>query len=446
MMDFNSRELALFAWMGIVVVALLLFTKLRPPLFAIARAVLHPKIVNVVGLAAVYTSGCVLLLARTGIWRWDNLKTTIAWFAATAVVAMASTKELEKGASALGALVREAIAVTAIVLFLGSINTMPFWAEFLLLPFLTVTTTMVAVAEHQPEHRIVIAPLNGILAIVGLSIIGYSIHRIIADWSDFDVALQVREFVIPIALTMMFLPFLYGLILFMGFESAAIRLKFRIEDRALRRYIWLRGMFAFGASSSKFLRFIHAIQMSEVTNRSEVKDILTTLRRSMQREKSPPTVDWVEGWSPYTAMIFLADHALRAGHYHPTAVDWSAESPCRELDGGVLPDHLVYRIAGTETAATELMLELNTRSSNRCDTNDSAFWTAASALVQQALGDEVALRFNRAISIDEDVSLDVDGAQILLKHASWQLHKDRGYERTLRIRHPAHHDPFAQFA
>jgi hypothetical protein len=50
------------------------------------------------------------------------------------------------------------------VLFLGRISTLPFWVEFLLLPFLTVTTAMVAMTERQPEHRIVIAPLNGIVA------------------------------------------------------------------------------------------------------------------------------------------------------------------------------------------------------------------------------------------------------------------------------------------
>jgi hypothetical protein len=373
-MELSSREFALLTWIGIVVVALLLFTKLRPPLFAIARAMLHPKIVNLVGLAALYTVGCVWLLETVGVWRWDNLKTTIVWFVMTAVVAMASTKELEKGAGALRALLREAITITAIVLFLGSINTLPFWAEFLLLPFLTVITAMVAVAKRQPEHRIVIAPLNGILAIAGLSIIGYSIFRIVVDWRDFDAALQLRELVVPVTLTIMFLPYLYGLILFMGFENAAIRLAFKVKDRALRRFIWRRGILAFGASAPKFLRFIHAIQMLEVNDRSDVETILATLRRSMRHEKSPPQVAWAEGWSPYKAITFLESHGLRVGHYHHTVIDWSADSQYLKLGVGVLPDHLVYRIAGTETAATELTLGLDVRISNGNDAAEIAFW------------------------------------------------------------------------
>ena len=442
-MELSTRELALLAWICIVVMALLLSTKLRPPLFAIARAMLHPKIVEVVGLAALYTAGCVWLLALVGLWRWDNLKTTIVWFVATAVVAMASSKELEKGASALWALVREAITITAIVLFLGSIKPLPFWAEFLLLPLLTVITAMVAVAERQPKHRIVIAPLNGILAVAGLSIIGYSIYRVVVDWRNFDAALQVREFVIPIALTVMFLPYLYSLILFMGFESAAIRLKFKVEDRALRRYIWLHGILAFGASSPKFLRFIHAIQMSEVTDHAGVKSILAKLRQSMRREKAPPPVDWAEGWPPYAAITFLADHGLRARHYHPSVGGWSADSPYLKLGDGVLPDHLVYRISGTETAATELTLELNARISNGGDPADNAFWVAASTLIQQALSDEAELRFSRATSTDVNVLLDVDGVQVLLERDAWQLPKDSGYGRTLTIRRPAYRDPFA---
>jgi hypothetical protein len=443
-MELDSRELALVAWIVIALMTLLLFTKIRPPLLAIARAMLHPKIVNVVGLAALYTVGCVWLLARVDVWGWENLKTTIQWFLTTALVAMANTRELEKGANALWALVREAVTISAIVLFIGSINTLPFWAEFLVIPVLTLIAAMVTKAERQVEHRIVIAPLNATLAIAGFSIIFYSVYRIFADWPDFDAAFQVRELVIPIGLTVMFLPYLYCLILFMGFENAAFRLRFKVEDRRLRRYIWLRGILAFGASSPKFMRFIHAIQMSEVTDRVGVNSILATLRRSMQREKSPPPVNWMEGWSPYTAIAFLADHDLSARHYHPSVVDWSADSQYRKLGDGVLPDHLAYRISGTETAATELSLELDVRISNGRDSSDGEFWAAASTLVKQALGETAAARFSQSVPTDERVSLNVGGAQVILERNEWWLPKESGYGRVLTIRHPAHRDPFAQ--
>lgn len=442
-MELNSRELALVAWIGIVLIALFFSTKLRPPLFAIARAMLHPKIVQVVGLAALYMIGCVWVLARFGIWEWANLKTTIVWFAATAVVAMASTKELEKGSSALLALVREAITITAIVLFLGSINTLPFWAEFLLLPFLSLVTAIVAVAQNQPEHRIVIAPLNAILGTAGLAIIGYSVYRIIADWRHFDTAFQVREFIVPIALTAMFLPFLYYLFVYMGFESASTRLKFKIKDPRLRRYIWRRGILAFGVSTKNFLRFIHGIQMADVVDRAGVESVLATLRRSIQRENSPPPVDWAEGWSPYTALAFLAHHGLRAGYYQPAIVDWSADSPFLKVGDGVLPDHLIYRIAGTETAATELTLELDARISNSCEVSDPTFWAAASSLVRNALGDDAEASFTHLTPTDEYASLDYPEAHVQLEREVWQLANDSGHTRMLTIRHSAHRDPFA---
>lgn len=444
-MDLNSRELALLLWTGIALLALLLSANLRPALIAVARAMLHPKIASVVGFAAFYSIGCVWLLARAGLWRWDNLKTTIVWFAATAVVAIASTKQLERGASALWALVRDAISITAIVLFVGSINTLPFLVEFLLVPILTAVAVMVAVAERQPENRIVIAPLNSLRIIVGLLIIGYSVYRLIADWQKFDAELQIREFFIPIALTLMFLPYLYGLILFMGFENATIRLKFKIKDQSLRRYVWWRGIVAFGASSTNFMRFVHAIQMSEVTDRTGVKSVLATLRRSMQREKSPPPVDWEDGWSPYAAIDFLADHDLRARYYRPSIVEWSADSPYRKLSEDVLPDHLVYYISGTETAATEIRLELDAQISSHVDFAESAFWAAALALVQKALGDGSAESLSRVIPTDKHVSLDSGGALILLERDAWQRPNYHGYRRKLTIRHRAHNDPFAKF-
>ena len=439
-MDLNSRELALVCWLGISLAATLFTTTARPPLFALARAMLHPKIVDVIGLAAFYVAGCVWVLARCLVWDWPNLKTTFLWFATTAVVAMASTKKLELGSSALKALVREAVTITAVVIFIGSIYTLPFWAEFLLLPLLVMVTAMVAMAERQPEHRIVIGPLNAILSLAGLWIIGYSIYCIATEWRALDFTFQAREFAIPIALTVMFLPFLYGLILYIGFEKATVRLQFKVDDKALRRYIWWRGAFAFGTSTEKFLRFVHAIQMSVVADRAGVDTILITLRQSMEREKSPPPVDWCDGWSPYAAIEFLADQGLRPHHYHSTTIDWSADSPHLKLTDDALPNHLVYRIAGTQTAATELTLELNALHSNECEQCDERFWIAASALVHKSLGDAAVAAFDRAMSTDDPVTINIDHVTIEFERDRWELGERSGHSRSLTVRHSAHRD------
>ena len=441
-MDLNSRELASVIWLGIFVTAIMLLKGVRPAFIGVLRALMQRKIVDVVGLAGLYTAACVGLISKAGLWDWGNLKTVVVWFFTTAFITMANTKALETGPALFGSLVREALAITAIVVFIGGINTLPLWGELLMLPFLMFIAAMVAVAEHKPEHRIVLAPLNAILTFAGLYILGFSIYQVVRNWQKLDPAFQAREFAIPIALTVMFLPYLYGLMIYMGFENAAVRLRFNIEDRGLRRAIWLRGVLAFGLHPQAFSRFIHAVQMADVTSRSDVAAIVATLRRARRRERTRPPADWNEGWSPYDAGDFLKAHGLGTNPYHPLLVNWAADSPHVKLSTETLPDTLVYRIEGTETAVTELELEIDARWSETPELSDERFWEAAVALIAEALGNEPAERFERAIPTDTKFAMDVGRLTIRLTRDDWSLGQRSGYSRKLTIRHPAFRDPF----
>ena len=443
-MDLNSREQALVIWLCIVVTAIMLSKGVRPAFLGVLRALMHRKIVDVVGLAGLYTAACTWLLSKVGLWDWGNLKTVVVWFFTTAFITIANTKALETGPAFFGVLIREALAITAVVVFIGGINTLPLWGELLMLPFLMFVAAMVAVAEHKPEHRIVLAPLNAILTFAGLYILGFSIYRIVTDWQKLDPAFQAREFAIPIALTVMFLPYLYGLMIYMGFENAVVRLKFRIENRGLRRAIWRHGVLAFGLHPQAFSRFIQAVQMADVTSRSDVAAIVATLRRARRRERTRPPVDWNDGWSPYDAGDFLKAHGLGTNHYRPLLVNWAADSPHVKLSTEPLADTLVYRIEGAETAATELELELDARRSETTELSDERFWESAVALITEALGDEPAERFERAIPTDAEFAMDVGRLTIRLSRDEWSLGQRRGYSRKLIIRHPAYRDPFLQ--
>lgn len=442
-MELNTRELALLAWIAICVAGILLSKNIRPSALGVVRALFQTKIIDVLGLAALYTAACVWLLAELHFWEWRNLKTVIVWYLGTAFVAMADTKKLEQGPVTLFSIAKGALAMAALVQFISNVSTLPFWAEFLLVPFFALLGGLLAVAEHKAEHRIVIAPLNAILTVIGLYILGYSIYQVVIGWHKIDGAFQVREFAVPILLTLMFLPFLYGLMVYMGLERAAVRLLFTTEDRPLRRYIWLRGILAFGANVETFERFIHALQMSDGVDRKAVGRAVDTLRRARRREKSPPLVDWSEGWSPYAAREFLAEHGLRTNPYHPTVSDWWAESPYLKLDSELWPDRLIYRICGTETAATELVLRLNVDTPAPSGEGEARFWQMAIALVLEALGGETTERFAAALPTDEPLLMQAGDLTIGLEKDNWEAGTRGGYSRRLTIRHPAHKDPFS---
>jgi hypothetical protein len=181
-MNLNTRELALLIWLAIALLSMAFATSTRTALLNVLGALFQRKIVDIVGLTALYTAACGWVLWKIGLWGWPNLKTIVLWFFTTAFVAIANTKALETGPAMFRSFIRKALAITAIVVFISGINTLPLWAELLMLPFLMLVAAMVAVAEHRPEHKIVLGPLNAVLTISGLCFLGGRVYRILTDW------------------------------------------------------------------------------------------------------------------------------------------------------------------------------------------------------------------------------------------------------------------------
>ncbi|NML04928.1 hypothetical protein [Sphingomonas sp. G-3-2-10] len=443
-MDLNTREIALVAWIAIAVTAILFAKSTRSSALGVLGALLQRKIVDAIGLSVFYVTGCVWLLAQADIWVWKNLKTVVFWYLGTAFVAMADVKKLERGPMTLWEILKGSVAVSAFVVFLGGINTLPFLAEFILLPILTVITAMAALAAHQNEHRVLVSPLNTLLACAGLYLVGYSIYRVFSDWQQVDTIHQVREFAVPLALTAMYLPFLYFLMLYMGLENAATRLQFTVPDSSLRKYMMWRGALAFGLQLRTFALYIDTLRRLNVVDKVGVRNAVSEVRKMRRREKNPPLVDFAEGWSPYDAREFLADRGLRTEEYHFSNVEWYATSPNVRLSDEALPDQLVFRISGTETAATMLQLELSVRAARDPAASDTKFWAVAEQLVLQALGDETAERLSQLASSPQG-SMSAGGTTLSTTFDEWGNAELGGHSRKLTIRHPARRDPFSSF-
>lgn len=435
--DLNTREAALLVWMGIFIAIIFVMRSTRSSAIGVIKAFLAPKVFGIVLAAVAYTAGCTWLLSRADIWSPRNLKTVAFWFAGTAFVALININELEKDRKTLNSLAAEVFAVSALVIFLGGMEPFPFWAEFLLLPFLTCVGMMAVMAGHRSEHAILVRPLSWILSAVGLVIVTYSLYRVYDDWQRFEALHQAREFGVPIALSLMFLPFLYGLLLMMAYENAAISLCSRIKDRKVRRYAWFRGILSFGLHRELFKRYMQAIKMAGPISRAEVRQSVRDLKNARQREKNPPGVDWAQGWSPYETREFLADRGLLTGFYSRSMAEWAAESCMLNIGGGIFPDRLAYRILGTETAVTELSLVLNVNSLEATDRSDTLFYEAAGALVSLALGDETADRFLEAVRQDERASMKAGDFRLLLTRDDWGVGGQVGYSRRFTVLHPA---------
>tara|TARA_R100000951_G_scaffold109759_1_gene107253 strand:- start:52 stop:462 length:411 start_codon:yes stop_codon:yes gene_type:complete len=108
----------------------------------------------------------------------------------------------------------DAFKIIIVFEFVVNMYTFNYFAELVIIFLLAVIAGMITIAEREPEHHITAKFLNWVLAIWGFYVLYYSIKKI---WVHFDViewSQTFLDFILPIWLTVLFIPFMYGLELY----------------------------------------------------------------------------------------------------------------------------------------------------------------------------------------------------------------------------------------
>lgn len=440
--DLNNREIALLVWMGLAFGLPMLIPSVRRAFGEVVRAFLQPPILKCIAAAAAYTAACVAALTAVDLWDLPNLKTTIVWFASFTIVAMMEATRAGESLRRLPVLAKETIAVTALVVFIAETYPFPLWGELLFVPSVVLVSLCAEIAKRKPELARTVPVFTFLQAAFGFWALGYALWWAASDLPGFMTMDNLREFVVPILLSLMFLPFLFFLTLFIAYQTAAVRVRFAIPDKKLGLYALVRGMAAFGYDLDRFDRYLRDPRWHDNPTRQTVRDIIAELRLQRRHERSPPPVNPADGWSPHLAREFLTRFGLRTNDYHRSFEDWWAQSSMVKVGGDVFDDHLSYRIYGIQPAATRLKLALDVTEPGTPEASEAKFYAVGSELIRQAVGPREAEAFLLAAVANPLAERTFNGVRINLQHNVWSGNeKLRRYERRLLIVHPAHRPP-----
>jgi hypothetical protein len=184
-MALNSREIAILIWLGLLLGYAFRSKGVRESFGDLRRSFLQHKILMSVGAATLYSTGCVWLLAKLGLWEWANLKTTLLWGLTFAFVTMMDIGKLETEPRPLKRLAKEAVNATALIVFIAEFHTFPLWGELILVPLLVMIGGMIAVGESMPHAGLAVRLLKFLQVVAGWSLLIYSLGRIAQDLRDF---------------------------------------------------------------------------------------------------------------------------------------------------------------------------------------------------------------------------------------------------------------------
>lgn len=155
------------------------------------------------------------------------------------------------------------IGLAVIVSFIVNLYVFPFVVELLFIPFVVAVATTLAFTEMQkdanPEYAEVARILNRILVIVGLGVLAFASLHAIFDVEHLVGVQSLQDALLPPILTLAFVPFVWAVALYAGYEqlflrtSMALRRDARLARRAKREFVRACGLRP--ARLARFVRY-----------------------------------------------------------------------------------------------------------------------------------------------------------------------------------------------
>lgn len=433
-MDFSNREIAGYIWFAVFLGVVAIDHNVRVAFFKCLRAFLPPLILIPLGLAAAYIVVWISIFAYAGIWTTANLKMTILWAFSFAFTTMIDINRVSEDRTFFAKAVREAFAITGILTFMVELYSFSLPIELLAFPLLTLLS-MIHIFARKPEHAQIERLAGGLLSIIGLGYLGYSLYRTALDFRTFATIDNASALGLPILLTLSFLPFLYALVIYTVYERCFFSLRWAIPNSKLRRRAKWWAILTFGPNIDLLQRWAGSVRRFNPTIPAALRRSFHEIQVLAKREVNPPPVDSAGGWSPYLAKDFLKEEGLPTRPYQRSFEDeWYAGSNYLEIGEGFgTKNNIAYYLSGNEHIVTELKLKLNINEPDGRDSAERRFREIGLALLLTALDRETDDTIYHGLHTD-NFNVEIGSRQIGLEKDIWQNGIPGGYSRSLTIR------------
>ena len=273
---FSNREISIFIWTLVIVLFLLFSKKLRTSLFKTIKIFFGKTILKIVGMAFGYYVALIYLLHYIGIWDFSLIKDTIIWFIVVGLVLLFSTTKA-RDTGFFRQILLDSIKWSLFLEFIINFHSFSLWVEILIIPLITFLFLTQAFAETKQEYEPANKLLTYILAIIGLSLITYSVYKTILIYAEFLTWDNLLSFILAPILTFLFMPFLYFFALYMNYSDFFIHLNFLTNDKSKRKKVKLNVLLTARINMNKLYLIRRNIRKYDLFHTNDVKAYVKSL-------------------------------------------------------------------------------------------------------------------------------------------------------------------------
>ncbi len=234
---FSTRELAIALWIVIILVLCVIWNKTKSSIWSVIESIFCKQFLRLYLFIIAYTALIIYALYLIGYWNWFLMKDSFLSMIFIALVSCFKIVCNKDRIKFLKKLIADAIKWTAIVQFITSTYIFNFFVEFIVLFILAFIGCLSAVAEREEKNKVVVKLCNTILIIYSLISIVFSLNQAIHHYQNFITINTLKIFLLPIIMSLLYMPLIYCFAMRCLYEEIFVRLKFIVkEDNKLMPY------------------------------------------------------------------------------------------------------------------------------------------------------------------------------------------------------------------
>ena len=266
----NNREIATAIWLMIALLWVLSIRDLRSSIYDLLKNLFCKIILVPLMVMLLYIFFMIIFFKKVGFWDVSATKDTVIWILGTAFIAFINLSKAAENENYFKNMISDNIKLNLIFEFVFNLYSFNLVFELMSLPIVIFTGVVNGIIESKPEFKQLKKVFNNVLGLYGLLLITFTFRELIVDFQNFATFKNLRDFLLPPLFSIVLLPFVYFMALYLQYNSLFTRVDHANKNSNLAKYTKRKILVACHVNLSKLKKFSRNAGYARVNSKDDV--------------------------------------------------------------------------------------------------------------------------------------------------------------------------------
>ncbi|RTE54149.1 hypothetical protein EHW67_09510 [Arenibacter aquaticus] len=270
---FGNRELAIIFWLSVFLIFSLSRKKVRKSSVQLVKTFFHHKIIASILLMTIYVELLVIGLLELGFWEQALLKDTVLWPIIVGFPLLLKLDKISGEENYLKTIFFDGIKGIVLIEFIANFYNFSLFAELIIIPVMSIIVISQVYTKDNPKYKPVDKLFKNLVTGFGIIVFINTCIQIYNGFHEFANIFTLKTLLLPIILTIAFIPFLYLYSLWSLYEILLLRTGHRLDKFWDRLYLHWKFFSTFFLNHSKLRKFRRGMEFEQIHNQADIKKV-----------------------------------------------------------------------------------------------------------------------------------------------------------------------------